>query len=138
MLDIDISLFVIFAIVWLLLLVLKKIFFKPLLEVREKREALIKKNKTAAAKSQDSYEQVLADIEEQIKKTRMEAQAARNALEKDALKKKEEIIADVSKESKKQVEKSKADLEKQMKKLYREMEDKSESLAKNIEKRLMH
>ncbi len=138
MLDIDISLFVIFAIVWILLLVLKKIFFNPLQKVRSERDSLINQNKTAAAKSQEDYENALSEIEEKIKKTRMDALASRNSLEKDAQEKREELIAEVSKESKKMVEKGKADLEDQMKILFKEMEAKSETFAKNIEKRLLH
>lgn len=138
MLDIDISLVVIFAMVWLLLVVLKKVFFNPLQRVRAERDALINQNKMAAAKSQEDYEQTLSEIEDQVKKTRMDAVASRNALEKDAQEKREELIADVSKESKKMVEKGKADLEEQMKILFKEMEAKSETFAKNIEKRLLH
>ena len=138
MLDFDISLFVIFAIVWILLLVLKKIFFNPLQKVRSERDSLINQNKTAAAKSQEDYENALSEIEEKIKKTRMDALASRNSLEKDAQEKREELIAEVSKESKKMVEKGKADLEDQMKILFKEMEAKSETFAKNIEKRLLH
>lgn len=138
MLDLDISLFVIFAIVWILLFVLKKIFFNPLQKVRAEREALINQNKKTAAKSQENYEHTLSEIEEQMKKARMDAMASRNTLEKEAQKKREELIADVSKESKKMVEKGKADLEEQMKVLFREMETKSEILAENIEKRLLH
>ncbi len=138
MLDIDISSVVIFAMVWLLLFVLKKVFFNPLQKVRAERDALINQNKMAAAKSQEDYEQTLSEIEEQIKKARMDAVASRNTLEKDAQGKREELIADVSKESKKMVEKGKADLEEQMKILFKEMEAKSETFAKNIEKRLLH
>ena len=138
MLDLDISLFVIFAIVWILLFVLKKIFFNPLQKVRAEREALINQNKKTAAKSQENYEHTLSEIEEQMKKARMDAMASRNSLEKEAQKKREELLADVSKESKKMVEKGKADLEEQMKALFREMEAKSEILAENIEKKLLH
>jgi F0F1-type ATP synthase membrane subunit b/b' len=138
MLDLDISLFVIFAIVWILLFVLKKIFFNPLQKVRAERDALINQNKLAAEKSQEDYEHTLSEIEEQMKKARMDAKTSRNALEKDAQKKREELTADVSKESKKMVEKGKADMEEQMKILFKEMEAKSEILAKNIEKRLLH
>lgn len=138
MLDIDISSVVIFAIIWILLFVLKKVFFNPLQKVRAERDALINQNKMAAAKSKEDYEQTLSEIEEQIKKARMDAVDSRNKLEKDAQEKKEELIADVSKESKKMVEKGKADLEEQMKILFKEMEAKSETFAKNIEKRLLH
>ena len=138
MLDLDISLFVIFAIVWILLFVLKKIFFNPLQKVRAERAALISQNNKDAAKSREDYESTLAEIEEQMKKTRMDAAASRNAFEKEAQKKREELIADVSKESKKMVEKSKADLEDQMKVLFEEMEAKSKILAINIEKKLLH
>ncbi len=138
MLDIDISSVVIFSMVWLLLFVLKKIFFNPLQKVRAERAALINQNKMAAAKSQEDYEHALSEIEEQIKKTRMDAVASRNTLEKDAQEKREKLIADVSMESKKMVEKGKADLEEQMKILFKEMETKSETFAKNIEKRLLH
>ncbi|MEE8378433.1 MAG: ATP synthase F0 subunit B [Candidatus Aminicenantaceae bacterium] len=138
MLDIDISSVVIFAIIWILLFVLKKVFFNPLQKVRAERDALINQNKMAAAKSKEDYEQTLSEIEEQIKKARMDAVNSRNKLEKDAQEKKEELIADVSKESKKMVEKGKADLEEQMKILFKEMEAKSGAFAKNIEKRLLH
>ena len=138
MLDFDISLFVVFAIVWILLFVLKKIYFNPMQKVRSERDALIKINKMAAEKSQEDYDQILSEIEDQIKKTRMDALTTRNTLEKDAQKKREELIAAVSRESKNQVEKSKAELEEQMKILFKEMEDKSEILAKKIEKRLLH
>ncbi len=138
MLDFDISLVVVFAMVWLLLFVLKKVFFNPLQKVRAEREALINQNKLAAAKSQEDYEQTLSEIEEQIKKARMDAVASRNTLEKEAQEKREELIADVSRESKKMVEKGKADLEEQMKVLFKEMEAKSETFAKKIEKRLLH
>lgn len=138
MLDIDISSVVIFAIIWILLFVLKKVFFNPLQKVRAERDALINQNKMAAAKSKEDYEQTLSEIEEQIKKARMDAVDSRNKLEKDAQEKREELIADVSKESKKMVEKGKADLEEQMKILFKEMEAKSETFAKNIEKRLLH
>lgn len=138
MLDIDISLVVIFAIVWILLFVLKKIFFNPMQKIRDKRNALIKKNEMATAKYLEDYEHTLATIEEQMKKARLDASTFRSALEKDAQIKREELIADVSKESKKLVEQSKAELEAQMKTLFKEMEAKSEILAKDIEKRLLH
>lgn len=138
MLDIDISSVVIFAIIWILLFVLKKVFFNPMQKVRSERETLINQNKMAAAKSQEDYEETLSEIEEQIKKVRMDALASRNTFEKEAQEKREELIADVSKESKKMVEKGKADLEEQMKILFKEMEAKSEIFAKNIEKRLLH
>jgi F0F1-type ATP synthase membrane subunit b/b' len=138
MLDLDISLFVVFAIVWILLFVLKKIFFNPLQKVRAERDALINQNKSAAAKSQEDYERTLSEIEEKMKKARLDAMATRNTLEKEAQQKREELIADVSKESKKMVEKGKSDLNDQMKILFEEMEAKSEILAKNIEKRLLH
>lgn len=138
MLDLDISLFVVFAIVWILLFVLKKIFFNPLQKVRAERDALINQNKSAAAKSQEDYERTLSEIEEKMKKARLDAMATRNTLEKEAQQKRDELIADVSKESKKMVEKGKSDLNDQMKILFEEMEAKSEVLAKNIEKRLLH
>ena len=75
MLDLDISLFVVFAIVWILLFVLKKIFFNPLQKVRAERDALINQNKSSAAKSQENYEKTLAEIEEQMKKARLDAAA---------------------------------------------------------------
>jgi F0F1-type ATP synthase membrane subunit b/b' len=138
MLDLDISLFVIFAIVWILLFVLKKIYFNPLQKVRAEREGLINQDKKTAAKFQEDYESTLAEIEEKMKKARLDALASRSSFEKDAQIKREELLADVSKESKKMVEKGKADLEEQMKALFKEMETKSEILAENIEKRLLH
>lgn len=138
MLDLNASFLIIFAIVWILFFVLKKLFFNPLQKVRGERESLIKQNKEASAVAQAEYERTLSEIDEQIKKARAEALAARDKLEAEAQKEKERLISDVSRESRTQVEKAKEDLERQMKGLLKDMEAKSELLAETIEKRLLH
>jgi F-type H+-transporting ATPase subunit b len=138
MLDLDASLLIIFAIVWILLLVLKKVFFKPMQEVREERSTQINRNKKKSAGAQEEYEKTLAEIEEKIKAARIEAGLARDNLESEARQEKEQLLEEVSRASKDQVSKAKAELEEQMKGLLKEMEKQSELLAEKIEKRLLH
>lgn len=138
MLDLDASLFIVFAIVWILLLVLKKVFFKPIEEVRRRRKELIESNREALLKAQESHERTISEIEEKIKLARAEAKLVRDKLEEGALREKERLVQAVSNESKEQVERAKAELEIKMKGLLEDLEDKSKELAKSIEQRLLH
>ena len=138
MLELDATLLIIFAIVWILLLVLKKVFFKPMEKVRRERNELIEENKAAFTRAQENHERTLSEIEARIKEARSQAQAVRDQLEEDALKERERLVKAVSDESREQVEKAKAELEGRMDGLLKELESKSEDMAKSIEQKLLH
>jgi len=138
MLDIDLSVIVIFLIVWLLVLVLKKIFFKPLRKTLDERHANVQGNKEACQKSIEDYEQTVQEIEERMKEAKAMSLAAKETIEREALRERERLLAEVSAECRNSVEEAKRRLEKQMKNLQKEMEARSERLAERIEKRLLH
>ena len=137
MLDLNANLLIIFAIVWILLVVLRKVFFKPVQEMREERNSRINTSKDKSAQGQEDYERTLAEIEERIKAARAEASLARDILESEAREEKERILDEVSRASKEQVAKAKEELDEQMGRLLKEMEEQSEFLAEKIEKKLL-
>lgn len=138
MLELDASLFFIFAIVWILLVVLNKVFFKPIGRVRKERTKLIGDDQEASTLAKEKQERMLQQIEAKIQEARAEAHAIRDQLEEEAQKEKERLVKAVSEESKHLVDKAKSDLEVKMKELQEELEGKSEELARSIEQRLLH
>lgn len=138
MLDLDASLFVIFAIVWILLLVLKKVFFKPMESVRRERNKLLGQNRNAFDQAKEKHEKTLSEIEARIKEARAEVQTIRAKYEEEAQKERERLVLAVSEESRVQVEKAKSELESKMKELSAELREKTEIMAESIEQRLLH
>jgi F-type H+-transporting ATPase subunit b len=138
MLSIDPSLLVVFLIVWILLFVLKKIFFKPLTKVMEKRNTEIGDNQRNTEAANNDYEQIVQKIEEDLKSAREAARKSKIKLQSEALKEKEQILAEISKESRGQVQDAKEKLEKKIEVLKKDLESQSDVFAKKIEKRLLH
>ncbi len=138
MLSIDISLIVVFFIVWILLFVLKKVFFMPLTSVMENRDSEIGDNQRSAQEANNDYEQVVQKIEEELKSTREAARKSKIKLQSEALKEKEKVLAEVSKECRGQVQDAKAKLEKKIEVLKKDLESQSEVFAEKIEKRILH
>ena len=138
MLQVDLSAIVVFAIVWILVLVLTKVFFKPIQGVVRKREEGLRQDREAGEKAQSEYENSLQKIEDDLKKARSSAYKVRDKFEKEALKEKERMLAEVSKECRSQVEDARKELTKQIDELKTDLKDQSEQLAEKIEKRLLH
>ncbi len=138
MLQVDLSAIAVFAIVWILVLVLTKVFFKPIQGVVQKREAGLRQDREAGEKAQTEYQASLQKIEDDIKKARSSAYNVRDKFEKEALKEKERMLAEVSKECRSQVEDARKELAKQIEELKTDLKGQSEHLAEKIEKRLLH
>ena len=62
MLSINATALVVFAVVWILVLILTRIFFKPILRILDERAARIAKDKAAADGARQSYEDDLKRI----------------------------------------------------------------------------
>jgi len=138
MLKIDASLFVIFLIVWILVFVLTKIFFKPLQRVRRERESRITGSREAFQKSMETYEHTVSEVEEKLKAAKNKAQKLKEKFELEALKERERMLTEISAETRNQVDEAKKQLEKQVQSLKEELESETMSLAERIEKRLLN
>jgi F-type H+-transporting ATPase subunit b len=137
MLKIDATALVVFAVVWILVLVLTRIFFKPMLRILDERAARIARDKAAAAGSEEAYEKDLRRIEEGMKEARAAADAARSAAETEALKEKSRLVREVQAEGRAEVEKAKAELQLEMETLKKELEKRTAEIAESIEKKVL-
>lgn len=138
MIEIDASLFVVFVIVWILVFVLSKIFFKPLQRVMNERKSRIKGDRETFEKSMGAYEQTVSEIEAKLKEAKNQAQRIKEKYEREALKKREQMLTEISTETRNQIEEAKKLLEKQVKSLKEELESETKRLAESIEQRLLN
>jgi F-type H+-transporting ATPase subunit b len=137
MLQVDLSALVVFAIVWILVVVLTKVFFKPIQGIVRKREEGLREDREAGEKAQSEYEASLQKIEDDIKQARSSSYRIRDKFEKEALKEKERMLSEVSKECRSQVDEARKELTQQIDELKADLKDQSEQLAEKIEKRLL-
>ena len=138
MLSLDANFIVVFAIIWILVLVLSKVFFNPVRRMRDRREVDIAADRTARQRAVESYEKSLAEIEASLKDARAAAEAARSRLEQDALQEKSRLLAEVSAECRHQVEQARADLENTSRRLQGQLSQEASALAERIEKKLLN
>ena len=137
MLKIDATALIVFAVVWILVLILTRIFFKPMLRILDERAARIARDKAAAAGSRESYETDLRRIEEGLKEARASADAVRTAAEIEALKDKSRLVREVQAEGRAEVERAKAELQREMETLKMELEKRTAEIAGSIEKKVL-
>jgi F-type H+-transporting ATPase subunit b len=138
MIQIDATFLVIFFIVWVLVFVLSKVFFKPVSKIRDEREAIILKNRNASKKALKSYEQSIQEIEQAIKAAKASAEATKEGIELEALKEKSRLVAEVNLECRAQVEKAKEQLSEEIQKIKKGLESETGVLAQRIERRLLN
>jgi F-type H+-transporting ATPase subunit b len=137
MLSINGTALVVFVVVWILVLILTRIFFKPILRILDERAARIAKDKAAADGARESYDADLKRIEDGLKEARAAADAARSAAEADALKEKSRLVREVQAEGRAEVEKAKAELLREMEILKKDLDKRTEEIAETIEKRIL-
>ncbi len=137
MLSINATALVVFAVVWILVLVLTRIFFKPILRILDERAARIARDKAAAGEAMKGYEADLKRIEDGLKDARASADAIRSAAEADALKEKIRLVREVQAEGRAEVEKAKAELLREMEALKRDLDKHTAEIAEKIEKKVL-
>ena len=137
MLSINATALVVFAIVWILVLILTRVFFKPILRILDERAARIAKDKAAADGARGSYEADLKRVEDGLKEARAAADAIRSEAEADALKDKSRLVREVQAEGRAEVEKAKAELLREMESLKKDLDKRTEEIAETIEKRIL-
>lgn len=137
MLSIDISLIIVFFIVWILLAVLTKVFFNPLRKVMGSRQDQLHRDKQATEAALKSFEQESLKVEEQLQEAKAIAQTLREKLKEEGQKRKERILDKTNADYRSQIDTARDQLSRQIKTLKRELEVQSQSLAEQIEKRLL-
>ena len=137
MLSIDATVIVVFALVWVLVVILSRIFFKPILKVLDERAERIARDKAAAAESREATERDLRRVEEGLKEARAAADAIRSAAESEAFKDKSRLVREVQAEGRAEVEKAKAELLREMENLKRELDKQTAEIAGSIERKIL-
>ena len=137
MLQIDASLFVTFFVVWGLVFVLSKIFWKPMIKTTAERDTRLAEDREASRRGLADYDKALQDVAATLKAARIAADRAREDLETEALGEKTRLLAEVATSSKDRIEKAKAQVRDEIAQLRSELAAKADGLAVEIEKRLL-
>jgi F-type H+-transporting ATPase subunit b len=137
MLQIDVSLIVVFLIVCVLVFFLSRLFFNPLRKIMQERNEIIQGDSEAHRKSTETYEQTVTEIEERLKSARALSQQAMEKIEREAAAERERLLAEISEESRHKVEEAKKQLEDQIIGLKRKLESDASDLAERMEHRLL-
>lgn len=120
--------FVLFFFVVLLAL-LKKFAWGPLMNVMEERENYVAKEIEEAEKSRKEAEQAAKEAAEELKKTRLEAREIIEEARKSGTNQKEEILREAQEEAKRMKESAQADIQNEKEKALQALQDQVASLS---------
>ena len=137
MLDIDATVIVTFILVWVLVAVLSRVFFKPLKKVMDEREKKLRGDLNAAQSALEESARRLRDVEAGLRSARQEAEEIRGRIELEALKEKTRIVAEAGAAAKVEIENARAAFEAEVARLKEELRAEAEPLAAKIEQKLM-
>ena len=138
MLSIDITFAVIFLLVWALVLILSRVFFKPVGRMMEERRSRSRENKEAARKALDALTQDLRKIEESLKEAKAASEKIRESLEIEALKERTRLLSDLHVESRRQVEKAREEINGEISRLKSELAGEVERLSGEVERKVLN
>jgi len=137
MLEIDASVIVTFLLIWILVLILTRVFFKPIRKVMDERETRLKGDRTAAQSSLEEAAREFQGIEAELKSARLAAEKARGEIEVEALRGKTRLLAEAGAMAKFEIEKARSVFEVEVARLKDELRAKAAPLAEQIEKKLL-
>lgn len=138
MLDIDATILVTFVLVWILVVVLSRVFFKPVSRIIGERTARIEKAKDETEKALAACEQDIKRIEDSLKEARAAAAGVREKAELEALKEKARIIQEIQQACRAQVDEAKGELDERVADLKKELDAATAGLSDEIERRVMN
>ena len=138
MLSIDLTFAVIFLLVWVLVLILSRVFFKPVGRMMEERGSRSRANKEAARKALDALTQDLRKIEESLKEAKAASDKIRESLEIEALKERTRLLSDLHAESRGQVEKAREEITEEIGRLKSELAGEVERLSGEVERKVLN
>ena len=134
----DATVLITFALVWILVLVLARVFFKPVGRILGERASRIEKAKAEAEMALAATEEDLRLVEEELRKARAASAEIWDQAEREALKEKSRLVQEVQAECRAQVEKAKQELEQHVELLKKELEAGTERMADDIERRILN
>jgi len=137
MLSVDLSSLVIFALVWVLALILSKIFFKPVGRILDERASKMADSRESTSRAVKGYENDIRRIEDSLKEAKAAAAALREKAEAEALADKSRAILELQTESRAQLEKAREELKRQVDILKKELDGHIDEVAAQIEKRIL-
>lgn len=134
----DATVLITFALVWVLVLILSRVFFKPVGRILAERQARLDEARAEADKALAAAQEDLRRIEERLKEARAASDAIWDQAESQSLKEKSRILQDLQAETRAQVEKARRELEREVERLKKELDAKTGQLAGEIERRILH
>ncbi|MHB8055041.1 MAG: ATP synthase F0 subunit B [Candidatus Aminicenantales bacterium] len=137
MLEIDATVLVTFVLVWVLVIILGRVFFKPLRKVMDERETRLRGDLNAAQASMDETARQLREVEAGLKAARLEAEETRNRFELEALKGKSRLIAEAGAAAKAEIDSARAEFEAEIARLKEELRAEAAPLAAKIEEKIL-
>jgi F-type H+-transporting ATPase subunit b len=138
MLSVNATVLVTFVLVWILVFVLSKVFFKPVRRILDERSARLEKAKAETQAALDAYGKGLREVEEKLKKARAASAEIWDRAELEALKEKSRMVQDLQAESRSQVEKAKQELERHVERLKKDIDARTDEIAADIERRILN
>ncbi len=138
MLDINVTVLIVFALVWILVLILSRVFFKPLSRLRREREARLAGDREETRRTLETYEKEVRAVEESLAAARAEAARLKEEAEGEALKEKARLLQEVADERRAQVEKAREELAVEVERLKKELDAKTAELAGELERKVLN
>jgi F-type H+-transporting ATPase subunit b len=134
----DATVLITFALVWILALVLSRVFFKPVGRILGERASRIEATKAETEKTLTAYGEDLRRIEESLKDARASSAEIWDQAEHEALKERSRLVQDIQTECRAQVEKAKKELELHTDQLKKEIDARTGQIAEDIERRILN
>lgn len=137
MLEIDGTVLITFALVWILVVFLTKFFFKPLQKIRSERAARLDGDREASQRAESEGAKDLRGVEQSLKAAREAAGRIRDDLELEALREKSRLLSEVGLAAKAEVDRAKDEMAREIDGLKAKLAVEAQSLSEAIEARLL-
>jgi F0F1-type ATP synthase membrane subunit b/b' len=138
MLSIDATVLVTFAVVWILVLILSRVFFKPMNRILGERTAGLERARIETETTLAGCEEDLRRIEERLGKAQAASEALWEQTEAQAIKEKSRLIQDLQAETRAQVQAATRELEREVERLKKELDARSGELSEDIAQRILN
>ena len=126
-----------FVVLWILVLILGQVFFRPFQRIRAERAARIEADREASRRALEQNARSLHDVDQAVKAARAAASKIREDLEVEALKEKTRLLNEVGAAARAEVDAARAELAGELDGLKAQLQAEAGNLAEAIEKRLL-
>ncbi|MDD8026277.1 MAG: hypothetical protein PHI34_07175 [Acidobacteriota bacterium] len=137
MLEIDGTIVITFAAVWILVAFLSRFFFRPLQKIRAERETRLTGDREASRLAAEENAADLKSVDAALKAARAAADKIRDDLELEAVREKTRLLAEVGRTAKEEVDKAKDEMAREIDGLKAQLAAQAQSLSESIEARLL-